>query len=85
MDTFRIGDCVARKSYGGDINFRISDIAIGRNGRRIYILKGLLYRIMADSDEYDLQRRDQADVQRTPGQAPAGWYPPCFQYPKAAR
>jgi spore coat assembly protein len=64
MDTFRIGDCVARKSYGGDINFRISDISVGRNGRKVYILRGLLYRIMADSDEFDLQRRDQADVQR---------------------
>lgn len=64
MDTLRIGDYVIRKSYGGDISFRISDIAIGRNGRRIYILKGLLYRIMADSDEYDLQRRDQDEVRQ---------------------
>lgn len=62
MDTFRIGDYVARKSYGGDINFRISDISIGRNGRKIYVLRGLIYRIMADSDEYDLQRRKQDDV-----------------------
>lgn len=64
MDTFRVGDYVTRKSYGGDIDFRISDIAIGRSGRRVYILKGLLYRIIADSDEYDLQPRDPGEVQK---------------------
>lgn len=64
MDTFRIGDYVTRKSYGGDIDFRISDIAIGRNGRKVYVLRGLVYRIMADSDEYDLMRRDQVEVQK---------------------
>ncbi|NLH96813.1 MAG: sporulation peptidase YabG [Clostridiaceae bacterium] len=64
MDSFRIGEYVTRKSYGGDIDFRISNIIVGRNGRRVYILKGLLYRIMADSDEIDLQRRDPVDVHK---------------------
>ena len=64
MDTFRIGDYVTRKSYGGDIDFRISDIAVGRNGRKVYVLRGLIYRIMADSDEYDLLRRDLGEVQK---------------------
>ncbi len=64
MNTLRIGDYVTRKSYGGDINFRISDILTGRNGRRVYILKGMVYRIMADSDEYDLEQKSSDDVQR---------------------
>ena len=64
MDSLKIGDYVARKSYGGDISFQISDIMVSRNGRRIYVLKGMLYRIIADSDEYDLEQRRPDDVQR---------------------
>jgi len=64
MDSFRVGDYVARKSYGGDIDFRISDILTGRNGRKVYILRGMLYRIIADSDEYDLELRNAADVEK---------------------
>jgi spore coat assembly protein len=63
METFKIGDYVARRSYGGDINFQVSDILTGRNGRRVYILRGVIYRIIADSDEYDLEQRSPDVVQ----------------------
>lgn len=64
MDSLKIGDYVARKSYGGDINFQISDITVSRNGRRVYLLKGMLYRIIADSDEYDLVFKKPDDVRK---------------------
>lgn len=64
MDSLKVGDYVARKSYGGDISFRISDITVTRNGRRVYLLKGVLYRIIADSDEYDLEPKRPDDVKR---------------------
>lgn len=64
MDSLKVGDYVARRSYGGDISFRISDIMVTRNGRKVYLLKGILYRIIADSDEYDLDPRKPEDVKR---------------------
>lgn len=69
MEMLRIGDIVTRKSYGGDIDFKIADITASRNsGKKTYVLKGILFRIIADSDEDDLEWRslDQAnrDLQR---------------------
>ena len=64
MDLLKVGDYVARKSYGGDINFQISDITVSRSGRKVYLLKGLLYRIIADSDEYDLELKKPDDVRK---------------------
>lgn len=64
MDSLRIGDVVTRKSYGGDIHFKIADIATRSSGKRTYILKGMLFRIIADSDEGDLERKDPAEVER---------------------
>ncbi len=64
MDSLKIGDYVARKSYGSDISFQISDIFISRNGRKVYLLKGMLYRIIADSDEYDLEFKRPDDVRK---------------------
>jgi spore coat assembly protein len=62
MEALRIGDCVTRKSYGGDVHFKIAEIASKTNGRKSYVLKGMLYRIIADSDEDDLEWKhpDQA-------------------------
>ncbi|HHW48287.1 MAG TPA: sporulation peptidase YabG [Clostridiaceae bacterium] len=56
MYTFKVGDIVARKSYGGDIPFVISSITQDENGKPVYILKGLVYRIEADAREDDLVR-----------------------------
>jgi spore coat assembly protein len=55
MDSLKVGDIVTRKSYGGDIHFKIADIASRSSGRRTYVLKGMLFRIIADSDEDDLE------------------------------
>lgn len=53
MGDLRIGDIVARKSYGGDILFKITDIK--SNGKEnIITLKGVTYRIQADAPETDL-------------------------------
>ncbi|NLV37321.1 MAG: sporulation peptidase YabG [Clostridiaceae bacterium] len=62
MSSLRIGDVVTRKSYGGDIYFTITDISTRSNGKKTYILKGMLYRIMADSDENDLEWKNSDDV-----------------------
>ncbi len=64
MNALRIGDFVTRKSYGGDIHFRIADIASRGNGKKVYLLKGMLFRILADSDEDDLEWRNP-DLVRT--------------------
>jgi spore coat assembly protein len=64
MASLRVGDVVTRKSYGGDIHFRIADIASKTNGRRTYILKGMIYRILADSEENDLEWKSPEDVNR---------------------
>jgi spore coat assembly protein len=56
MHSFRVGDIVARKSYGGDIPFVIESISRDENGKPVYVLKGLVYRIEADASEDDLVR-----------------------------
>ena len=47
---FNIGDLVTRKSYDNDIVFKIIDINEG-----IYILKGVVVRLFADSPGDDLK------------------------------
>lgn len=49
-----IGDLVVRKSYGKDITFKIMDIK-DIEGKRLYMLKGINLRIIADSPEEDLE------------------------------
>ena len=49
-----IGEYVVRKSYGRDITFKIIDIKQKKN-KKIYILKGINFRIIADSLEDDLE------------------------------
>ena len=48
------GEYVVRKSYGRDITFKIIDIKEKKN-KKIYILKGINFRIIADSLEDDLE------------------------------
>ena len=58
MSSFKIGDVVARKSYNADISFIITGIETGSDGKPIYILRGLLHRIQADTnDENDLVKQ----------------------------
>ena len=49
-----IGDLVVRKSYDKDITFKILDIREEDN-KKIYILKGISIRIIADSSSDDLE------------------------------
>jgi len=49
-----IGDLVVRKSYDKDITFKIIDIR-EENDKKIYILKGISIRIIADSISEDLE------------------------------
>ena len=49
----KIGDIVSRKKYGKDIYFKIIDIKDD-----IYYLKGIEYRLVADSEESDLELSD---------------------------
>jgi sporulation peptidase YabG len=53
MSNLKIGDIVARKSYGQDIFFKVVDI--NYNGsENIATIKGIAYRIEADAPESDL-------------------------------
>lgn len=51
--SLRIGDIVARKSYGSDILFKVVDIK-NEGGEKTIILKGICYRLEADAPESDL-------------------------------
>lgn len=53
----KIGDNVVRKSYGKDITFKIINIK-EVNGEKVYILKGMSIRLLADSYESDLHLVD---------------------------
>jgi spore coat assembly protein len=50
----KIGDVVVRKSYGGDITFKIIDIK-SKDDIEVYLLKGINLRIEADSPIEDLE------------------------------
>lgn len=56
MGGFRSGDIVSRKSYGGDILFKVVSEGESTNRNKKFILRGLVYRIIADADEDDLER-----------------------------
>ena len=56
----QIGDIVVRKSYGKDITFKIIDVKKINNKENI-ILKGINIRIIADSDEDDLEIANEED------------------------
>lgn len=64
MEALRIGDVVTRKSYGGDVHFKIAEINSRSSGRRSFVLKGMLYRIIADSEEDDLEWKNPGQVHR---------------------
>jgi spore coat assemly protein len=58
MNSFEIGDIVVRKSYGEDEYFRIANIIQINKDKPVYILKGLSFRLEADSNGEDLIKRD---------------------------
>ena len=51
----KVGDLVVRKSYDKDITFKIIDIKEDDKGNKVYILKGISIRIIADSRVDDLE------------------------------
>lgn len=53
----KIGDHVCRKKYGKDICFEIVDIKDD-----IYYLRGIEYRLVADSDESDLEIKESNEL-----------------------
>jgi spore coat assembly protein len=58
LTKFKVGDIVTRKSYGGDILFRIVNIKSNCDGSDCYVLRGLSSRIEADSQGDDLEKQD---------------------------
>jgi len=68
MSDIKIGDIVTRKSHGQDIYFSVVDIVNRSGSKPVYVLRGLFYRIEADSSAEDLVKQDyknvQADLQR---------------------
>lgn len=53
MDLTNLGDLVVRKSYGGDVTFRIERIE-----RNVAIIKGIDFRLLADAPLTDLVKVD---------------------------
>lgn len=53
-----VGDLVIRKSHGGDIVFKVTEIQEDVSGERQCTLKGLHLRLLADSPLADLERVD---------------------------
>jgi spore coat assembly protein len=61
VQNIKIGDVVTRKSYGGDIYFKVDNI-VGVQGQERAVLLGLVYRLWADAPLNDLERKDQIAV-----------------------
>ncbi|MCB2289218.1 sporulation peptidase YabG [Clostridium sp. CS001] len=57
----KIGDIVVRKSYGGDITFKIIDIKFN-DDKEVYLLKGINLRIEADSPIEDLEAVSEDNI-----------------------
>lgn len=58
----KIGDIVARKSYDKDILFKITDFGVDENNQQIAYLKGIAFRIVADSYIDDLELVKMTDI-----------------------
>ena len=53
MKIIKKGNIVARKSYGGDIFFKVTDI-LNKGNKKTVLLKGINCRIQADAPESDV-------------------------------
>lgn len=62
MSGIKDGDVVTRKSYGGDIYFKVIRVFNGEDGREYARLKGLDLRLEATSSLDDLVKVDQLNV-----------------------
>lgn len=57
MEDLKIGDIVTRKSYGGDIYFRVDNIDHDQG-----MLRGLFYRLYADAPLEDLEKKNHMEI-----------------------
>lgn len=62
MSGIAIGDLVIRKSHGGDIVFKVTDILCDENGNQYCVLKGMHLRLLADAPLDDLEQADGEHV-----------------------
>ncbi|MGL5507605.1 MAG: sporulation peptidase YabG [Paraclostridium sp.] len=58
----KIGDTVVRKSYNKDIIFRIIGFEIDENNKKVAVLKGIAFRIVADSTIDDLEKVNYIEI-----------------------
>ena len=58
----KTGDIVARKSYNKDIVFKIMGFSIDEDDRKIALLKGVAFRIIADAYIEDLEEVKLPDI-----------------------
>lgn len=65
MAGIKIGDIVVRKSYNGDIVFRVEQIIKVAVGRDVAILKGVNLRLLADAPTQDLEIYQQQELIET--------------------
>ncbi len=54
VNGLKIGDIVARKSYGCDVCFKVADIQ-DKDAEKMVTLKGIIYRLEADAPASDLE------------------------------
>lgn len=62
VEDLKIGDIVVRKSYGGDIFFKITDIANRENIGIVMLLEGINLRLVADAPPSDLIKPSMSDI-----------------------
>lgn len=68
MVQFKVGDIVARKSYNGDIYFKVIDMIKNSDGSTSAVLKGLDVRLEADAPIKDLRKVKSSEVRAYRGQ-----------------
>ncbi|MHB1420685.1 MAG: sporulation peptidase YabG [Bacillota bacterium] len=62
MNRIKPGSVVTRKSYGGDILFKVQQVIHAGRGRKVALLKGLDIRLVADAPLEDLELKDSHQV-----------------------
>lgn len=85
MNKFKKGDIVGRISYHKDILFRIKKIVTLANGKKHAILKGITWRIEADSPIEDLELIEKQEIEkneRTIDEKLEGRIQNCLKHPK---
>ena len=58
----KVGDIVVRKSYNKDIVFKITSFYYNNKNEKLTILKGVAFRLIADSPLDDLEIIDEENI-----------------------